>query len=469
MTTDLATSRQGYDEAVRTARDYQCADCGGVLLVRWRGDRFAANCGRYPDDHEHIRSHADVQADDTRERLERNPQVARALAVQGSSVPLTTQAIKDLDNEKLMARVPDRYGSTIEVSKPMKIQLAQLARIYGLDPLWDLMLYEGRPYVTYDGRLRKMREHPEYRGHKVRPLSRAEKEEWGYDPADLVIQCDVDMGPRGVITDWGIVRASEVKGALERAERGRDGRPTKPAPVASHPQQIGIKRAVYRASKQAVGIDLPTIIESGGRVIDVQEVQPRQHPLPAGDAEAQARRRFWSIARGSPPDGLGLDEADVHRLLQVETLKDYPGGWDQALSDLTERAAEDMEEGDDVVRAVEERPAQRSETLPAEADDDQGEDRGGPERAPEQGDGMEATAADDGPEYDTLVADALKKNVLLLEDARSLDVKGLGALTAKQNWPLHKVNEANTELAARIRSRNNEIDTANAEQQKAAF
>jgi hypothetical protein len=444
MTTDLATSRQGYDEAVRTARDYQCADCGGVLLVRWRGDRFVANYGRYPDDHEHIRSHADIQADDVRERLERNPQVARALAVQGSSVPLTTQAIKELDNEKLMARVPDRYGSTIEVSKPMKIQLAQLARIYGLDPLWDLMLYEGRPYVTYDGRLRKMREHPEYRGHKVRPLSRAEKEEWGYDPADLVIQCDVDMGPRGVITDWGIVRASEVKGALERAERGRDGRPTKPAPVASHPQQIGIKRAVYRASKQAVGIDLPTIIESGGRVIDVQEVQPRQHPLPAGDAEAQARRRFWSIARGSPPDGLGLDDADIHRLLQVETLKDYPGGWDQALSDLTERAAADDAEEID--------PGDMGEGGWAEASE--GDVNSGPANATE-------------PEYDTLVADALKKNVLLLEDARSLDVKGLGALTAKQNWPLHKVNEANVELQGRVRSRSYEIDTANAAEQAA--
>src|SRR5207249_132748 len=122
MTTDLATSRQGYDEAVRTARDYVCGDCGNVLLVRWDGSRYQANCGKWPDEHEHIRSHAEVQADDTRARLERSPQLARTVAQQvNSSVPLTTRAIKDLDNEKLMARVPARYGATIEVSKEQRL------------------------------------------------------------------------------------------------------------------------------------------------------------------------------------------------------------------------------------------------------------------------------------------------------------------------------------------------------------
>jgi hypothetical protein len=337
--TSLVATRQGFAEAERTVRDYVCGDCGGVLVVLWRGDRYAAVCSRWPQEHLHLKSHTQVQQDEIRARLERDPKLTRTLAVQGAQVPLTTRAIKELDNAKLMARIPDRYGASIEVSQPQKLQIAQMARLYGLDPMWDLMIYEGKPYITYDGRLRKLREHPDYRGHKVRPLARSEKEEWAYDPRDIVIQVDIDMGLRGLVTEWGVVRQSEIEGALvtQRANNSR-----KPAPVASHPQQIALKRAVARGSRMAVGIDLPTVIDASSRVIDVQEVgQPRERPP---DAETIARKRFWATAHAAAPDGLGLDDADVHRLLGVETVNGYPGGWDQALSDLTERAAQDLAE-----------------------------------------------------------------------------------------------------------------------------
>lgn len=105
---------------------------------------------------------------------------------------------------------------------------------------------------------------------------------------------------------------------------------------------------------------------------------------------------------------------------------------------------------------------------PAEDHDQATEDRGGPEPADQAGDGVEAAAADDS-EYEADVASALAENVAWLEKARSVDVKGLGPLTAKGTWPLHKIQETNTELEARVRSRNGEIDGQLAAQQTAAF
>lgn len=418
--TQIVPSDNGFSEGQRTVRDYVCGVDRGELVLRFLNDEWVASCPR-DESHQLLLSRSQLQADDVRERLERNPETARALAVQDSRVPLTSQAIRELDNDKLLARIPARYGSAIEVTKDQRLQLAQLARVYGLDPLWDLMIYEGRPYVTYDGRLRKLREHPDYRGHRVRPLTREEKDQWGYEPADLVIQCDVDMGLHGTITDWGIVRAAEVKAAVDKAQRDSK----KPAPVASHPQQIAIKRSVSRASKQAAGIDLPTVIEASGRVIDIQEV--RRPTLAAANPEDQVRRRFWSIARGSPPDGLGLDDEEVHRLLGVTTLTGYPGGWDQALSDLTERAAE----------------TDAADSLEESTDPDPGD----------MGEGGWGEAA-----ADAAFQDILKRNAELLDTARDLGVRGLGPLKAAAAWPAEKIEQANAELNARIKSRDSELD-----------
>src|SRR5690606_27364765 len=140
---------------------------GGRLSVQRREGRWVAGCPHHPE-HTALRSYAQEHRDDVQRRMEADPRLAQSLAQHNALVPLTTRAIQELDNEKLLARIPARYGNTIEVTQPQRIQLAQLARVYGLDPLHDLMIYEGRPYVTYDGRLRKLREATGYRGHTIR-------------------------------------------------------------------------------------------------------------------------------------------------------------------------------------------------------------------------------------------------------------------------------------------------------------
>ena len=72
--------------------------------------------------------------------------------------------------------------------------------------------------------------------------------------------------------------------------------------------------------------------------IDIQEMEPPRADVaalngaPDDDAEARSRSRFWATVRG-----WGLNDEQVHDLLKVETLRGYPGGYDAALRDATDR------------------------------------------------------------------------------------------------------------------------------------
>lgn len=343
------SSRQGYREAEAVARDRVCGDCQGELVVRWGGDAYRAECAR-DDMHEHVVSRREIARDDIRRRVEAEPRLAHALAVQGARVPLTTRAIGDLSQEQLQSRVDARFAGVAEATPAVRAQIVGLAKLYRLDPLFDMTLYEGRPYVTYEGRLRKLREAPGYQGHVVRPLGRAELEAWGYATDDLVVQCDVDMGPHGTVTDWGVVRREEIDRALARARETH----RQPAPVGGHPQQIALKRAIARASRQAVGVDLPTLgieddaVSPPPRVTEVRTVPPglpdeedevpaERDELPAaavweriGAGEVPAAAHTWALIRDleATARSLGLDlrtiparATDVQLVAAARTLR----------------------------------------------------------------------------------------------------------------------------------------------------
>src|SRR5215471_2372257 len=59
----------------------------------------------------------------------------------------------------------------------------------------------------------------------------------------------------------------------------------------------------------------------------------------------------------------------------------------------------------------------------------------------------------------------LRQNARLLLDARQLNLKGLGALTCNETWPLDKVIAANAELQRKIGERNGDARTAAAQDQ----
>jgi hypothetical protein len=127
-----------------------------------------------------------------------------------------------------------------------------LCQKWDLDPLTDITLFEGRPWVTIDGRLRMLRRHPEYRGYQCRPLSKDEKATWGYEAEDIVVECTIRTTTWGEISARGKVSGVEVVQARARAQDSGK----RAAPIGVHPVEVAEKRAVARAERAAFGQDM---------------------------------------------------------------------------------------------------------------------------------------------------------------------------------------------------------------------
>lgn len=150
------------------------------------------------------------------------------------------------DQIRLRIQLNKKSGWGLEKGTDSQLhQIFVVCQKFGLLPGDDLTLYEGKPWITIDGRVKLMRRHPSYAGYSTRPLSKAEKVEWGYAEDDIVIECAVRTVAWGVITARGKVTRAEIEG---RQMRGN--------PVAKlHPVEMAEKRAISRAERLAFGAD----------------------------------------------------------------------------------------------------------------------------------------------------------------------------------------------------------------------
>lgn len=160
----------------------------------------------------------------------------------------TALATRDLTDKQILQRIELNKKSGWGLEKGSAAQLnmvflyCQKLRILPGD---DVTLYEGKPWLTIDGRVKLMRRHAEYMGYSTRPLPADEKELWGYDAADVVIQCDIRTRTWGVISARGKVTRNEIEG---RQQRGN--------PVAKiHWVELAEKRAIGRCERMAFGAD----------------------------------------------------------------------------------------------------------------------------------------------------------------------------------------------------------------------
>lgn len=211
---------------------------------------------------------------------------------------------------------------------------------------------------------------------------------------------------------------------------------------------------------------------------DLEEVPPEaMERLAAGDSPCDydlTVRTWHAIVRGTP---LESDDA------RAEWLSGWSKGEFSSLTAvrrLTQREATqllaDLADGISDVR--EELEQQRRAEFAAKYRSIFGsDDEGNPAPVAAQGEPVVSEevanppASSDAPAVDdpAAVDEALAKNAALVEDARGIGVKGLGPLTAKPGWSLAKIEEANTELGARMRSRSGELDDAAAAEQARAF
>jgi hypothetical protein len=166
---------------------------------------------------------------------------------------MDSTALTTMSETKMMERINNaRFPQ--ELSIPEKKLLAQVAITYGFDPLMgEISIYQGRPYVSIDGRYRKAQETGNLIGVKTRPATKEEREAWEIPDGDYFFHAEVYVkgGGFNCFEGWGRVR---------KAERNDAG---KFKPVDVNPQRMAEKRAEAQALRKAFHIPLPSLEARG--------------------------------------------------------------------------------------------------------------------------------------------------------------------------------------------------------------
>jgi len=178
-----------------------------------------------------------------------------------------------------------------------------LCRRWLLDPVTDLTLYRGRPWITIDGWMRLVRRHPDWAGMKQRPLTKSEKEVWGYAEDDLVVCTTLLTKEHGPIEGYGKVSMDERKTA------------DKNTPLYRHPVEMASKRSLARAARLAFGADVPddTIIEAEVEAELVARSDPKRiRQLADRHAEIFDHADDWALPAAKPePEDESQEQPDA--------------------------------------------------------------------------------------------------------------------------------------------------------------
>ncbi len=227
-----------FEQAQKYAEDHLCT-CGGRLSVAWGGSfgiqGYILRCGNdvsHTTMTRHTRKLSPDWAQAEKEFKERNHMDSTALTKM--TEPQMLQRIS-------MAKFPQ--GLTQSDEK----MLAVVAIAYGFDPLMgEVSIYQGRPYVSIDGRYRKAQETGRLDGVRSRPATKQEKEDWGIPPDDYFFCAEVYVkGASQPFVGWGRVNGTETKGSPH-------------LPVVKNPQRMAEKRAEAQALRKAFHIPLPS-------------------------------------------------------------------------------------------------------------------------------------------------------------------------------------------------------------------
>jgi hypothetical protein len=177
---------------------------------------------------------------------------ATSAAVEGSM----TQSIEringndySLSSLERRIRLNRESGWGLEKGTPAQLNLLALfCQKHHLLPGDDVTLYEGKPWITVDGRVKLLRRNPEYRGYTQKPLSSDEKVEWGWSPKDIVIRTTIRTVTYGEIEGYGRVSNAEREGVSVQGVRHN--------PVAHfQPVEMAMKRSLSRAERLAFGTE----------------------------------------------------------------------------------------------------------------------------------------------------------------------------------------------------------------------
>ena len=247
-----------------------------------------------------------------------------------------TQALERTNGEYSMQSLERRIrldresGWGLEKGTPAQLNLLALfCQKHHLLPGDDVTLYEGKPWITVDGRVKLLRRNQEYRGYTQKPLTSDEKIEWGWSPKDIVIRTTIRTVTYGEIEGFGRVSHAEREGVSVQGVRHN--------PVAHHhPVEMAMKRSLSRAERLAFGtesmVDDEELEDTARTVIEERNnpelvaQQARRYDEIFADDEDKPKRK-----RAAPPpveaedesqetEDMLLDQVEVERQRRQEGL-----------------------------------------------------------------------------------------------------------------------------------------------------
>ena len=240
----------------------KCGDDGGALVIAWGGaigyDGYILRCGNDIN-------HSTIMRIGRKTKAE----------VEGQKVfrGYTMKALQEYTAPEMVERANSAGLFPQGMNSAQRTAIATICVEYGLDPLMnELMLYQGRPFVTMAARLRKAQEAGDFAGISTRAATDEEKKSRGYDVEDYVMLAEARKVIGGVVAGpfqgWGVVK----KATADRADPH--------LPISDNPAQHAEKRAISRALRMAWHIPLPSYedigeeINGGVRVIDITPEAP---------------------------------------------------------------------------------------------------------------------------------------------------------------------------------------------------
>lgn len=174
---------------------------------------------------------------------------------------MDSKALMVMNETQMLQRV-DMAKFPQEMTVADKRLLAQVALTYGFDPLMgEVTIYQGRPWVSIDGRYRKAQETGRFDGIETRPANKQERIDWSIPDDDYFFRAEVFVkGTSRPFVGWGRVFAAETTG----------GKGFKP--VEKNPQRMAEKRAEAQALRKAFHIPLPSTEDIGNPEVDIDGI-----------------------------------------------------------------------------------------------------------------------------------------------------------------------------------------------------
>ncbi len=172
---------------------------------------------------------------------------------------MDSTALEKMSENQMLARIGAAKFPQ-ELTPSEKKLLAMVAITYGFDPLMgEITIYQGRPYVSIDGRYRKAQETGQLCGVKTRPATREEREAWQIPIDDYFYHAEVNVkgGGFNYFEGWGRVRKEETKPGSKNDPNSTY------KPIQFNPQRMAEKRAEAMALRKAFHINLPSLETRG--------------------------------------------------------------------------------------------------------------------------------------------------------------------------------------------------------------